>query len=340
MAKDNRGSIVYQMRHAPIFAVLETERRKQNRDTESANKKGLPPPRFSNRVPTLDTLNQYRHDAIAFAVWVRDRYGCIDEAKDHIQDYVDDLMAAGKSESSVHTYLAAVCRAYGDRMDKYDKPTRHAARFKQGRGRKAAEVRADRAPDRSPRLHAFAGMVGIRREEYLHLRGNDLAQDESGYWCVVVRRGKGGKYQLQRIPEQYLNQVKSYFDGSSEFVFTKAELTNKLQLHRLRHQLAWERYQYYVHRLGSKPSYRNQLTEEVKRRWGRYANKRWDPSAVQGRYCLRGKNRELAVAAGFPTSYDRLALMAVSMFHLSHWRLDVTVASYILAVARDRLLRV
>ena len=31
---------------------------------------------------------------------------------------------------------------------------------------------------------------------------------------------------------------------------------------------------------------------------------------------------------GRPTEYDRVALMCVSVWHLSHWRLDVTVDHY------------
>ena len=37
-----------------------------------------------------------------------------------------------------------------------------------------------------------------------------------------------------------------------------------------------------------------------------------------------------ARAAGVPTEYSRLALLAVSVFHLSHWRLDVTVTNYLI----------
>lgn len=39
-----------------------------------------------------------------------------------------------------------------------------------------------------------------------------------------------------------------------------------------------------------------------------------------------------AIRKGLLTEYNRLALMAVSVFHLSHWRLDVTVSNYLLAV--------
>lgn len=58
------------------------------------------------------------------------------------------------------------------------------------------------------------------------LTGQDFAIDESGYPCVVVKRGKGGKYQLQRILEKDVDFVKSYFEsvGSEERVFEETTL--------------------------------------------------------------------------------------------------------------------
>ena len=49
-------------------------------------------------------------------------------------------------------------------------------------------------------------------------------------------------------------------------------------------------------------------------------------------WVIRGNSRRLAIDHGLPVKYDRLAVMAVSIFHLSHWRCDVTVANYLLAV--------
>lgn len=47
-------------------------------------------------------------------------------------------------------------------------------------------------------------------------------------------------------------------------------------------------------------------------------------------YKLRGGNLQKAISEGKPTEYNRLALMAVSVLHLSHWRLDVTVTNYMI----------
>jgi hypothetical protein len=52
-------------------------------------------------------------------------------------------------------------------------------------------------------------------------------------------------------------------------------------------------------------------------------------------YKMRGKNRELVKKLGFQYSFDRLAILATSIFHLSHWRNGVTVRNYILAALVD-----
>ena len=53
---------------------------------------------------------------------------------------------------------------------------------------------------------------------------------------------------------------------------------------------------------------------------------------INGNYFLRGENKKLAIKKGLPTKYDKLCLMAVSVFHLAHFRNDTTVFSYNLHV--------
>ena len=180
---------------------------------------------------------------------------------------------------------------------------------------------------------------------YLALRCNNFVVDESGYPCVEVEKGKGGKYQLQRIMPDDVEFVQSYFpeDAEDRFVFTKAEMDNKIDLHAIRADVAKRAYQYYLDRLQNDPSYRIQLTAEVEKRWELYrgvppknAKKKfdweWRGERVQGEYKIRGKNRARAEKNGLPVVYDRLAVMAVSVFHLSHWRCDVTIDNYLLAI--------
>ena len=352
------GSIIYEvMQHK-----MDTTRVRFdfNPRTETYTKK------ITDHPITEVTLNTYRTIAVNYIKYcranhrvtitdkrgrVRDR-ACrrVAECQSHIQDYINHLVAQGKSPSTIHTYAAGLCHFYGEPLAKYELPRRHTADYTRGRGGRASSARRDAQPETSPRLAALAIAVGCRRAEYAALRGDDLTMDESGHLCVRIKHGKGNKYQLQRVLPQHEELVQGYFDGSTDYVFTKAEMANKLNLHAQRAALAWEAYQYYAHRLDTEPEYRAQLRSELQARV-RASNQHnievakakgkhwdgatWDEREYSGIYYLRGKNRALARRLGRPLQYDKAALLAVSILHLSHYRNDVTIASYILAKNAD-----
>ena len=146
--------------------------------------------------------------------------------------------------------------------------------------------------------------------------------------------------QLQRILPGDIAFIQSYFAGKApnEPIFSKAELRNKLAYHYLRAMQAQRAYKYYEKRVRTKAG-RAELEEEIRRRWSKYnlnprtgKPKRLGPKLLRGFYFLRGDNKHFAITHGLPTKYDRLALLAVSIFHLSHWRNDVTAESYMLVV--------
>ena len=297
-------------------------------------------------VPMLtQTEKQYRNHAIKFANWCKEQYGCrmLEECSAHVQDYADFLVAQGKSPSTIHTYLAGICRICGVPLADIQKPIRVVAENTRSRGTKAVDERKDTGREASPRLYDFASIVGIRRNEYLHLAPDDLVFDDFGHPCVLVRKGKGGKRQLQRILPDELPAIKAVFDAPAdeEHLFSRDELKNKIDLHHLRALRAQKMYRYYLDRIENETGYRAQLINEIRYAWEHddearkengYKAKRWSDMKVTGQYILRGNNRKLAKKHGLPLQYDRLSLLAVSIFHLSHWRHDVTVANYLLAV--------
>ena len=297
-------------------------------------------------VPMLtQTEKQYRNHAIKFANWCKEQYGCrtLDECSAHIQDYADFLVVQGRSPSTIHTYLAGICRICGVPLADIQKPIRVVAENTRSRGMKAVDERKDAGREASPRLYDFAVIVGIRRNEYLHLTPDDLVFDDFGHPCVLVRKGKDGKRQLQRILPDELPAIKAVFDNPADagHLFPKAEINNKIDLHHLRALRAQKMYRYYLDKIENEHGYRAQLINEIRHVWKHddearkengYKAKRWSDMKVTGNYILRGNNRKLAKKHGLPLQYDRLALLAVSIFHLSHWRHDVTVANYLLAV--------
>jgi hypothetical protein len=196
----------------------------------------------------------------------------------------------------------------------------------------------------------FQMMVGGRRAALSRLTGKCFVYDESGVPCVFFECDKGGKSHKQQIRPEDVEAVKAYFAavGPDELLFPK--LDKDLDLHGMRSENARRNYQYYA-QVASTPQGREQLRQQL---WARYTDpeigcKAWliakekgDRSKMHkleyrfrqqmadGTYYLRGANRQAAIERGRPVAYDRLAVLACSVFSLSHWRLDICAKSYLI----------
>ncbi|MEG1549699.1 MAG: hypothetical protein RR395_04650, partial [Ruthenibacterium sp.] len=119
------------------------------------------------------------------------------------------------------------------------------------------------------RLVAFQKCVGIRRSELGKLTCKNFKQDENGNWCVEVKKGKGGKYQLQRILPDNVDFVRAYFDGSTSKVFSDDEMNNKIDLHAMRGANARKAYEMYLKSCDTSAG-RQQLQQELIDRYVKY----------------------------------------------------------------------
>ena len=260
-----------------------------------------------------------------------------EDCEKHVEDYIEYLKHKGVTASTLHTYLASICVYHDIPMQTYKKPTRHVSEYCRGRINNGKKKRndSDLENPKYSRLVEFQKRVGIRRNELKNLRGCDFYQNNGNYY-VYVRRGKGGKKTFQRLIPEDVEFVKSYFDGTENPVFTKEEMKNKLPLHYLRAKFAQRSYLYYL-KLAEDPETRDKLEAEVRARWNKcninpktgkpkYLPKR----LIEGYYYLRGKPRQFAKQHALPIRYNKLALLSCSLFSLSHFRNDVSIASYIL----------
>lgn len=284
------------------------------------------------------TLKTYLQQVNLYADWLRD-HGVKSRAKEneavaHIQEYLDDLAARNKSPYTIHTAAAAICKALGESMGDYHKPLRDSAPHKGREEPASMEGRHDGDMDdvRYQRLVGFARVVGLRRAEYAQLLGRDLVCQDGRYYVHVVR-GKGGREQWQLIDSEDVLIVQACFSGVApdELVFPAEDMKNKLNLHLLRREQAQEMYRRYVQRMEENPTYRQELIQELKRAFAA-AGKDWRKSKDMQRldvdyYTRRAVRRDMA-AHDRALRYDRVALMATSVFHLAHWRADVTVSNY------------
>lgn len=294
-----------------------------------------------------NTAKVYKRAAKDFGAWAREQgYKNIQDIRDAgpvavIQAYEQDLELQTCSPASIHTKLAPICKGLGVSMTDIDKPKRGAGSLSRSRNAENnGQGKKEALNPKYARLVALQSATGIRRAELARLKGGDLTKDQDGYLCIRVIRGKGGKTQLQRILPQHIGTVMRTMAAiqPGHRVFSENEMANCIDLHSMRASLAREAYAYYADRLQSEPGYRDQLRGELQRRWKSCQDQRRSGAAwerfqrelySQESYKLRGANKQAAAAHGRPVEYDRLAMMAVSVFHLSHWRLDVTAVNYL-----------
>lgn len=304
-------------------------------------------------MPNDVSAKAYKRILTRFATWAKEaqhisRLDQVSDPRALTQEYADFLVLKKYSPDTIHTYIAPICKAFGINMKEIKKPIRSAVSIMRSRD-DAANPIGD-AEERNPkyqRLVSLASCLGIRRQEYVRLRGEDLTVDYSGHLCVQVKRGKGGKMQMQRILPDHIRTVQAVFEGVAprQKVFSAEEMRNHIDLHAFRAEVAREAYDYYRAMIAEKGA--DCMIEDIKEYFWMYhkkeigekGNKRIDKQfrelvrdieANDRRYIVRGVNKDRALADNRPTEYDRVALTAVSVFHLAHWRNDVTVRDYML----------
>lgn len=78
----------------------------------------------------------YMNAAVKYGEWCKQNYKCrhFEDCREHIQDYADWLGQQGKSASTIHSYLAGVCRVYGISLSEIQKPKRVVSANTRSRG--------------------------------------------------------------------------------------------------------------------------------------------------------------------------------------------------------------
>lgn len=285
------------------------------------------------------TRKAYIRNTKKYIYFCRENFNCrsFEECKNHIQDYADYLKMQGYTASTIHTYIAAACVAFGVKMDKINKPKRIVSEFVRNRNiPKNMRTSQDLENPKWAYIVEFQKRVGIRRNELLHLKGNDFLETPQGAF-VRVNRGKGGKKQYQRIMSEDVEFIKKYFCcvGKDEYIFDRKYFANALPFHKLRAECARECYFKLLKQVQENPAFLKVLEQEIRQRWQENKDKRgrvkpFPEKELRGCYTLRGGNRKRAMEKGLPISYNRLVAMWVSIFKLSHYRLNVTIENYFL----------
>mgnify|MGYP004533655285 CR=1 FL=1 len=309
-------SIQYEMKKQALEGITD-------RDTQKLYKKGI------------DRFKGYMSEIGLKASEVRaDRVAAVQSFERHLEN-------EGKSPHTIHAYIAPVCKGLGIKMSEIDKPERTARSITKGRVEANAQGRREADLEKNNRLVSFQKVVGIRRSELADLKPSDICRTASGDVYVHVRHGKGGKEQYQYVLPMDRDAVLSILNGSqsNSRLFSDKELNNKIDMHSMRAIQAQRAYGYYADRIQAEPSFKVECIKKMLAYFDRMNvhDKQYDARLKAFKadilndnltYRLRGDNAQKARELGLPLVYDRVALSMVSVFHLAHWRNDVTVKDY------------
>lgn len=294
----------------------------------------------------------------------------LDDPKAIIRNWIDNMVERGLKAATIHTYVAPVAKAYNLNMKELDKPRRKAAEVEKGRNpKKNLQGQRERWEDRYKLSVQLAEATGLRRRELMKITAGAIRHDESGALCVCIV-GKGGKRQRQRILPDDVKTVMTLRRMALEAnggeldkpILNTAQFSDHIPYHTIRREHAQKAYNYFLKAVQT-PEGREELRHELILRWNaehsdkpkqdKHGNRRpselicqtisgdyvaADPKSpaakfladMNGTYRLRGDNYARAMKDGRPATYDKLALLAVSVFCLAHWRNDVTVRHYML----------
>lgn len=188
-------------------------------------------------VTNNTSRTSYKRSATRFSKWAKENnIKKISEISEEVlQRYHDDLKNDPKqyTPATIHTYLAPVAKAAGINLNRIKKQKRTSDKIVRGRKHEANDQgKKQELNSRFSRLMEFQKVVGIRRNELKNLTGSDLIEDEYGNCYVLVKRGKGGKKQMQYILPKDIELVKQTFAGvgEDEPVFSDKEMNNQINL--------------------------------------------------------------------------------------------------------------
>lgn len=281
-----------------------------------------------DKIYSIQTMQTYQREVTKFADWLNNQGKgkiTIEQAKEEIQAYVDSLKERGLSASSIHTALAACCKATHTYMRDFDIPERKLADMKRGKH----EVRNDRYNEKNhAEILAINRIIGVRRSELMEIRVRDVIEKDGVMY--IHTKGKGGKDNQQLITEDSEKEViRQYMRDKSENerLFPKEMFRNDADLHSQRAERAKIVYQRVLEDMKRNPDRRTYYEEYIKKAFEEKGKKL--PKNLDKNYVCRGSFREMLISEGKAVSYDRVAAMYVSLTVTSHWRVDTTVQHYL-----------
>lgn len=331
------------------------------------------PEKSEGKLTNNKTIGPYRHHIGAFADWAATlgikrmadigRNGYTEQTL--IQKYADHLISKGYKATSIHTYLAPVCKGLGVGMSEISKPQRLSENIVKNTKIKQNKTGEKQLDDpKYARILRLAEIVTVRPQAMVRLTVNNLKIDENGDHIIAVR-DKGGKESIQLLLSHEATIVRDILstnaDGNplkpGERPFSAKDLgqiaysgfrikrAQQIEAYFDRQFNAWKDMPKATPEQRKHRDEAREKAEALKKEWidkivekyrqghpketaadvAKYRRKLENPSTIS----IRAGNRERAIALGRPTEYDRVAVRIASVYALSHWEDETTIRNYL-----------
>lgn len=278
------------------------------------------------KIYSYGTMRTYRNEVKRYGDWLENRgmHKCsMDEAASHIQEYLNHQTDRGLSAWSVHTTAAALSKTFQTDMRDYSIPRRQLCDITRSRGVRAHDEANNR---RAGDVLEANRTLALRRNELKNLRVSNFT--DGGNSISMSTIGKGGKHNetVFRHPEELANIRELIANKEpADYVFDRQAFKNDADYHQARAEGFQLRYQRICEDMRQRPEARAEYQQAIR-----------DAFAAKGRelredlnrpYVCRGSHREALERQGIAVTYDRTAVMMVSLE--SHYRSDVLVQHYL-----------
>ena len=278
------------------------------------------------KIYSFGTMRTYQNEAKRYGDWLESKgmHKCtMEEAASHVQEYLDHQADRGLSAWSVHTTAAALSKTFQTDMRDYTIPRRKLCDISRSRGVRIHDELNNRLV--GDVLEANRTLA-LRRNELKELRVSNFS--DAGSSITMSTIGKGGKHnetvfrhpdELATIRELVANK------GPTDYVFDRQAFKNDADYHQSRAEGFQLRYQRICEDMKQRPEARAEYQQTIREA---FASKGRELREDLNRpYVCRSSHREALERQGISVTYDRTAVMMVSLE--CHFRSDVLIQHYL-----------
>lgn len=241
------------------------------------------------------TFETYLKQSCAFAKWAKTEYGSrtLEEARPHVETYLQSGIDRGLSAYTLSTQRAALCKLYGCTARDFNIKLPERLRRDIQRSRNDVTRDYSFSKEKNADILAFARATGLRRHELAAVTPGQIRLNVNGSVTLCDVTGKGGKVRDITVLAGMENAVLRHAGKDPERrIF--ASVPSHMDVH------------------GCRRDYANALYRSLARLVGELAQK--------DKYVCRNDNRGVV--------YDRRAMLQVSR-QLGHNRISVIAGHYL-----------